>query len=94
MSAKYLVDTKKRIVHTTFSGVITHRDPIENALKLRVDPNFNPRFSELIEFTEDSEVQLNSNDFSLLLELDPFFRTSERTLVIGSRPSVYGTARI
>lgn len=94
MSANYVVDARNRTVHTTFSGVVTHRDPIQNVLSLRADPEFDASFSELIEFAEDSEVQLNSNDLSALLELDPFFKASRRALVVGSGPSVFGAARI
>jgi len=94
VTAEYQVDASNRLVHTTFSGVVEHRDPIENMLKLRVDPDFDPSFSELVEFTEDCQIRLNATHFRYLSQLDPFFSSSKRALVVGSRQSVYGSARM
>lgn len=94
MPTQYIVDIGNRIVRTTFSGVIKPRDPIENVLRLRADPAFRPSFSELIEFDENSDVQLSATDFAMLVEIDPFLQTSKRAIVVGTRQSVYGTARM
>ena len=94
MSVQYAVDSHKGIVWTTFSGVVSHRDPTENALKLRTDPAFDPGFAELIEFRDDSEIHLNYSDFTALAGLYPFSRSSKHAIVVGSRPVIYGIARM
>ena len=37
MPADYVIDAGNRIVRTTFTGVVRHRDPADNNLKLNRD---------------------------------------------------------
>lgn len=92
MAVQYRVDPAARLVRTTFTGVVTHRDPTDNAIRLRCDPAFDPGFSELIQFEEGSEINLNFWDFRS--DLDPFSKTSKRALVAGKQRAVYGIARM
>jgi hypothetical protein len=48
----------------------------------------------LIEFDQSSEVRVSCTDLVSLSLCDPFSQTSKRALVVGSRPSAYGTARM
>lgn len=94
MPARYVIDEVNRLVQTTFSGTITYLDSSENLRKLRSNRSFDPKFSELTEFEEDAVVRWNCLDILSLLESDTFSKTSKRATVTGSRPSIYGTARM
>jgi hypothetical protein len=94
MPAHYAIDLENRIVRTTFSGVIIHNDPIEHSRKLSKDPAFDPSFSELIEFEEVSDIEVNMADLLGLLGIDPFSQHSRRAFVIGSRNVIYGIVRM
>lgn len=89
-----MIDDVNRIVRTIFSGTVTHSDPGENNRKLRCDPAFDPTFSEIIEFEANAVVRFGSTDIMFLLKSNLFAKTSRRAIVVGSRPSIYGTARI
>ncbi len=94
MPAHYAIDAGNRIVRTTFTGVVTHSDPANNNLKLSRDPAFDPTFSELVEFNDVSDIQVNSTDLLALLKLDPFSENSRRAFVVGSRNVIYGIVRM
>lgn len=94
MPARYVIDEANRLVRTIFSGTITYLDSSENLRNLRSNRAFDPKFSELIEFEEGAVVQWNCIDILSLLESDTFSKTSKRAIVAGSRPSIYGTARM
>lgn len=93
MASRYAIDPENRIVRTTFSGVITHNDPIDHSRKLSEDPAFNPGVSELVEFEEVSEIKVNMADLMGLLRIDPFSEYSRRAFVVGSRNVIYGIVR-
>jgi len=92
--AYYTIDAGNRIVRTIFTGVVAHSDPANNNLKLSHDPAFEPTFSELIEFNDVSDIQVNSTDLLALLKLDPFSENSRRAFVVGSRNVIYGIVRM
>lgn len=92
MAVQYEVDPATRLIRTTFTGVVTHKDPTDNAIRMRCDPAFDPSFSELIQFEEGSEINLSFWDFRS--EIDPFSKVSKRALVASTQRAVYGIARM
>ena len=94
MSVHYVLDIENRVVLTIFKGVVTLRDAVEECTRLQQDPAFDPGFSELVDFSAASDVQMRYTDFRSLLEIDPFACNSKRAFVIASHDAVYGTARM
>lgn len=94
MSVQYDLDSRRRIVRTTFRGAIGHLDPSRYLVRLRSDPAFDPHFSELVNLSACSEIHLSFTDFLMLADIDPFSKQSKRAIVVGNRPEVYGIARM
>ena len=94
MPAHYSIDTQNHIVLTVFRGVVTLNDINEQTASLRDDPAFDPSFSELVDFSGVSEVQMDYAAFRSWRAIDPFSTRSKRAFVIGSQNSVYGAARM
>lgn len=94
MPGHYSIDVKKKIVRTTFRGVVTTRDIADLASSLARDPQFEPNFSELATFKGSCDLQLSFLDFQYLSRLDPFSRTSKRALVASARSALYGILRM
>jgi hypothetical protein len=82
MPAKYVVDVGKRIVFTTFSGTLTFADVAAHAAALRKDPDFDPTFSELLDFTDVVSQELHYAELTTVAKhLDPFALRSKRAFV-------------
>jgi hypothetical protein len=94
MPASYVIDRKHRIVFTTFSGVLIREEVEEHIKKLRRDPDFDPSFSELIDLTKATKVELRYKDFDALSLVDPFPPQSKRACVVPSQNAVYGSTRM
>jgi hypothetical protein len=94
MPATYVIDAASRTVLFVLRGAVTLRELAHENARLTNDPAFDPGFSELVDFTAVSEVELGDADSNSLQELDPFFPSSKRALVIGPQSSIQGTARM
>lgn len=93
MAVQFEVDYANRLVRTTFSQVVTHWDHSEHTVRLRLDPAFDPSFSELVRFDEQASIRLGFLDFSA--GSDPFSAASKRAIVAApTYPAVYGMARM
>ena len=94
MPARYVIDVNRRIVRTSFHGVVTYQQVADLAAALASDDTFDPDSSELILFEPGADVQLQFSDFQQLSRVDPFSRNALRALVVPSRGVLYGVARI
>lgn len=93
MPARYVIDVENRVVWATFHGVITYADAAEMAAALAKDSRFDPDFSELADFEEGTDLQLQFHDFRDLSRMDPFSISAKRAFVARSR-ALYGVLRI
>ncbi len=95
MPATYVIDRENRTVLFVLRELVTLRGLAQENTRLNNDPAFDPGFSEVIDFTGVSEVQMGYADFRALQEGDPFFASSKRALIVGcSSESFYGAARM
>jgi hypothetical protein len=93
MAVKYEIEPANRLVRTTFTRIVTSWEHSLHLTNLRMDPKFDPNFSELLYFDDKVNMRLGFMDFRS--EIDPFSRTSRRAIVASkSQPAVYGTARM
>jgi hypothetical protein len=94
MPAHHVIDMTNRVVLTVFTGVLTLHDVADNRKKLRAETSFDPRFSELIDFSAVSEIELDINELRALFKRDPFSIISKRALVVGLPSSIHGAAQM
>jgi hypothetical protein len=94
MPARHVIDIANRVVLTVFTGILTMREATENRKRLYADSSFEPSFSELIDFTAVSQIELDRNEFQALMENDPFSTVSKRAFVVSLPESIYGAAQM
>jgi hypothetical protein len=82
MPAFYKIDRARRLVLSTASGVLTRADAVGHQDRLLKDPDFNPDFSQLTDFTHVTQVDLNEEDIHFLAERSIFSPNSRRALVV------------
>lgn len=69
----FKIDVEKRIVFVRFKNKVTAADICRYAECLRMDSEFDPEFSEIVDLTEVEDLELRADDFlSLADEIDCF----------------------
>jgi hypothetical protein len=93
MPAFYKIDKERRVVLTTASGVVGIADGLAHQNKLLSDPDFDPSFSQLMDFTQATQVDLSGEDVRRLAKQNIFSPDSRRAILAPS-DSVYGLGRM
>jgi len=94
MPFTYAIDSERRLVVSTGSGVLSTADILAHIDRLRTDPNFDPNFRQLMDFTEVTEAQLPSDEIRHLAQMTLFSSQSQRAIVVGGNPLFFGLARM
>lgn len=89
----YFIDKEHRVVFSTGAGVLTREDLVANEDKLLKDPDFDPTFSQIVDFTQVSQVDVKPEDILFLAERNIFSPKSHRAVIAGN-DLVYGLARM
>jgi hypothetical protein len=82
---EYLLGPEARLVSVKFSKKVFASDIEKYAALLRVDPLFDPDFSEIVDLTDVEELDLQADEFIRLAdEVDPFSLDARRAFVVGN----------
>ncbi len=80
---QFSIDAAKRLVHVKFGKKVTERDIEHYANCLRLDPSFEPTYSEVVDLRAAEEVELNAKDFFRLADqIDPFSVSAKRAFIV------------
>jgi|SRR5882724_497915 len=78
----YHIDKARKLVMTSGTGVLTRPDVDSHFQKLLSDPDFQPRYSELGDFTNLSKLDLTAEDIRDFARTDIFSAESRRAVVV------------
>jgi hypothetical protein len=93
MPAFYKIDKERRVVLSTASGVIALADALAHQDQILADANFDPRYSQLLDFTHVTKIELSTEDVRKLAERSVFWPTSRRAILV-STDLGHGLARL
>ncbi len=93
MPAFYRIEKENRLVLSTASGTITPADIFTHQQKLAADPNFDPAFSQLIDVSHITKIEVTTEDIRKLARGNLFSPTSRRAILVGS-DATFGLARM
>ena len=93
MPTFYKIDKERKLVMTTYSGVLTIAEALGHQEKLPKDPNFDPSFSQLFDVTHVTDVQLTAEDVRTLARTSVFSPDSRRAILVDSDLK-FGLARM
>jgi hypothetical protein len=79
----YHIDKARKLVMTSASGVLSREDVITHFQKLQNDPDLQPHFSELGDFTHVIRIDLTAEDIREFARTDIFSSQSRRAVVVG-----------
>ena len=93
MSAFYKIEKERRLVMTSGSGVLTREDILGHQERLLNDPDFDPTFSQLIDFTQLTNTDITPADVQTAALRNIFSPSSRRALLV-KNDFQYGLARM
>lgn len=93
MPEYYKIDKERRLVVSTGSGVLTLTDIWAHQEKLLKDPDFDPSFSQLMDVTQVTGLELSSHDVQSVAGKSIFSPNSRQAILV-SRDVDFGLARM
>lgn len=93
MPAFYKIDKERKLVTVSGSGVLTKEEVLENMDRLSKDPDFDPSFSQIMDFTPFTRGDFTPDDVRLFARRNIFSPESRRAMVV-KEDVYYGLARI
>ncbi|PYT43933.1 MAG: hypothetical protein DMG47_12400 [Acidobacteria bacterium] len=82
MPASYKIDKELRLVTTIGSGRLRWGDALAHQESLRKDPDFDPSFSQLMDLTQVTQYDIDSNDIHKLTHRGVFSPTSRGAILV------------
>jgi hypothetical protein len=93
MPCAYRIDSARRIVFSRASGVVTESDLRDHRARLAADPDFDPSFEQLFDFSDVTGVQVSSAYFRQRAIIGEIFDSRARRAFVTPDDAVYGSAR-
>jgi hypothetical protein len=93
MPAFYKIDKEHRVVLSTASGVFDLAAALAHQDQLLADPDFDPSYSQLLDYSHVTDVRIDANDVRKLAERSVFWPCSRRAMYV-TRDIEYGFARM
>jgi len=93
MPVAYTIDKEKRRVVSWGEGALSWDDIIAHMESLTKEPEFEPTFSQLIDFTNVTKIELTHDQIYELAKRTVFTRGAMRAFVAGN-PIQYGLSRM
>ncbi len=82
MPAFYKIEKERRLVMSSGPGVLTREDILGHQDRLSKDPDFDPHFSQLLDFTHVTQVDITPEDVRLAARKNIFSPHSRRALLV------------
>ena len=93
MPAFYKIDKENRLVMSTGSGILTLADAIAHQERLKQDPEFDPSYSQLLDFSHVTKIEITSEHIRRIAQ-DSAFSPSSRRAFLVNNDTAYGLARM
>jgi hypothetical protein len=93
MPFHYKIDKERKLVMSTGFGVFTVADAWSHQEKLRKEPDFDPSFSQLMDLSHVTKIELRPEDVRRLAQASIFAPNSKRAILVTSEVG-FGLARM
>ncbi len=92
MAAYFRIDKERRLVMSTAAGVITVADGLAHQDRLMTDPDFDPSFSQLMDLTHITKIEIGSEDVRRIAQRSVFAPDARRAILVNC-DVVFGLAQ-
>ena len=94
MPAHVKVDVKNGIVYSSFEGALNDNDILAHRDVLKSHPDFNPQFSEIVDFTGVTQLRVTVGLINSMARSDSLYSHKSRHAVVAPHDLTYGVARM
>ena len=94
MPASYRVNKRNRLIVSTATGVLTTDDMVQHLRRLMKDKDFDPTFSQLVDFDDVTEIAVATDDVRKMAEKSIFSPGARRALVAEKSDVAFGLSRM
>jgi len=94
MPSDYVIDVDRRLVITSAWDVLTSAEAMKHQDRLLVDKAFKPDFSQLLDYTRVTLVDISAAMVKQLAARNVFLPQSRRAVVVGNSKVVFGMVRM
>lgn len=94
MPTKLSIDTKGRIVYSSYYGDMTTTDLTQHIAAIRKHADFNPDFDELIDASGVTSFDVPSDDVRELASHDSPFHAHAKRVLVAPQDLVFGLGRM
>ena len=94
MPVDFIIDIARKLVVSTWSGEIKESDFFEVASRIKAHPDFDPCFSELLDFSGATGVSVSTFELQAIASQESIYNRSSMHVVIVPQPHLFGLARM
>jgi hypothetical protein len=76
------IDPQRRVVHSAFYGKITDAELLGHRTRIASDPDFNPQFADIVDFSDVTDAAITENSVAVLAANPSLFSSSATHIVI------------
>ena len=76
------IDPHRKVVHSTFYGRITDADLLGQRSRIAADPDFNPQFSDIVDFSDVTDPAITEAAIAALAANPTLFSSSAIHIVV------------
>ena len=92
MAVRYVIHKEQRLVLTIGHGRVTFGELLAHRRQLLRDPNFNPTFNQLNDYSAATSTDLSQGNVHVFASTSVFSPASRRAVVV-LKPQFFGIAR-
>ena len=93
MPVTYTIDLERRLVFSSASGNVTAAEILNHQNLLMRDPDFDPTFRQLLDFSGTTNVSVSSDEVRMLATRN-FFARGSRRCIVAPTAEIFGLARM
>ncbi len=94
MGVQFTIDVHERLVLCTYYGEINDAELFDIASVIRSHPDFDPLFSEIVDFSGVTGVAVSSFAIQTNARQESIFSLTSRKAVIAPQAHIFGLARM
>ena len=87
------IDPQRRVVYSAFYGRITDAELSGHRSAIARDPDFNPQFSDIVDFSAVTETNISEQTIAQMAASTSLFRSSVQHIIVASGEPMQSLAK-
>jgi hypothetical protein len=83
------IDPRRKVVYSTFYGELTDAELLGHGKSMSSDPDFNPEFSEIVDFSSVTNVAISERALAALAANPSLFKSSVVHIVVAPTDALF-----